>query len=83
MALTSPSIAKEAADLAGSGGCSLRGVQDITENDGLGGVGKCPYEHRVYGAYGYGHDSMCWAEGDCRTLIRFAVSLFVSISGEY
>jgi hypothetical protein len=42
-------------------------VQDITENDAdWEGVGKCPYEHRVYGAYGYGHDSMCWAEGDCR-----------------
>ena len=42
-------------------------VQEISENDAdWEGVGKCPYEHRVYGAYGYGHDSMCWAEGDCR-----------------
>lgn len=41
-------------------------VQDITENDAeWEGVGGCPYEHRVCNAYGYGHDSTCWAEGDC------------------
>lgn len=42
-------------------------LQEITEEDAeKEGVGYCPYTHRVYNAYGYGHDSMCYVEDDCR-----------------
>lgn len=44
-------------------------LQDMTEDDAIaeGFEAKCPFEHRTWigSLYDDGHESMCWAEGEC------------------
>ena len=75
-------------------GVRVERLNSISEEDtGAEGINidePCPYEHRVYGAYGPGHDSMCYVEGDCRNPERLCdtdvterfASLWDSINGK-